>query len=92
MMIGNLTGLDKLKKLKEGGKLRFGWKVPRVEEPEAETIRGPVSWMTVGKKKLEIIPPGEVGATEHKYSAMLILGEFDWEAIEPQDKHAKKLK
>ncbi|MBA7681069.1 hypothetical protein ES703_89397 [subsurface metagenome] len=92
IMIGNLTGLDKLKKLKEGGKLRFGWKVPRVEEPEAETIRGPVSWMKAGRNKIEIFPPGTVGATTNKYGAMLILDGFDWGAIEPQDKHAKKLK
>lgn len=92
MMIGNLTGLDKLKKLKEGGKLRFGWKVPRVEEPEAETIRGPVSWMKAGRNKIEIFPPGAVGATTNKYGAMLILDGFDWNAIEPQDDHAKKLK
>jgi len=92
IMIGNLTGLDKLKRLKEGGKLRFGWKVPRVEEPEAETIRGPVSWMKAGRNKIEIFPPGAVGATTNKYGAMLILDGFDWNAIEPQDDHAKKLK
>jgi len=92
IMIGNLTGLDKLKKLETGGKLRFGWKVPRKEEPEAETIRGPVSWMKVGKNKIEIFPPGEVGATTNKYGAMLILDDFDFEAIEPQDDHAKKFK
>ncbi|MBA7608431.1 DNA ligase [subsurface metagenome] len=90
IMIGNLTGLDKVKKLDVGGKLRFGWKVPRVEEPEAETIRGPVSWMEAGKGRVEIFPPGEVGATAHKYGAMLLLDTFTWEAIEPQDKHAKK--
>ncbi|MBA7545030.1 hypothetical protein ES705_37392 [subsurface metagenome] len=92
IMIGNLTGLDKLKKLKEGGKLRFGWKVPRKGDPTVETIRGPVSWMKAGKGKIEIFPPGEAGATTNKYGAMLILDGFDWEAIEPQDKHAKKLK
>ncbi|MBW1939375.1 MAG: hypothetical protein JRI67_11555 [Deltaproteobacteria bacterium] len=92
IMIGNLTGLDKLKKLiEEGGKLRFGWKVPRAEEPTAETIRGPVTWMEVGKNKIDIFPPGEVGATAHKYGAMLILDEFDFEIVQA-DKHAQKLK
>ena len=93
IMIGNLSGLDKLKKLEEGGKLRFGWKVPRKEEPEAEVIEGPISWMKiekVGKTKIDIFEPGTVGATANKYGAMLILDEFNWEAIEPQDKHAKK--
>jgi len=90
IMIGNLTGLDKLKKLAEGGKLRFGWKVPRKEEPEVETVMGPVSWMEVGKNKIEIMAPGTVGATKNKYGAMLILDEFTWKAIEPQDDHAKK--
>jgi hypothetical protein len=91
LMIGNLTGLDKFKKLNEGGKLRFGWKVARVEEPQAETIRGPVDWMEVGKNKIEIIPPGEVGATTNKYSAMLILDTFDFEIMQA-DEHAKKMK
>ncbi|MBA7534306.1 DNA ligase [subsurface metagenome] len=90
IMIGNLTGLDKLKKLDIGGKLRFGWKVPRKEEPEAETIRGPVSWMKAGRNKIEIFPPGEVGATANKYGAMLLIDDFDFKAIEPQDDHAKK--
>lgn len=93
IMIGNLTGLDKLRKLEEGGKLRFGWKVPRKEAPQAEVIEGPVSWMKikkVGKSKIDIFEPGTVGATTNKYGAMLILDTFDWEAIEPQDKHAKK--
>jgi len=90
IMIGNLSGLDKLKKLEQGGKLRFGWKVPRKEEPEAETIRGPVSWMDAGKGRMEIFPPGEAGATANLHGAMLLLDNFTFEAIEPQDKHAKK--
>jgi SAM-dependent methyltransferase len=90
IMIGNFDGLEKLKKLDEGGKLRFGWKVARKEEPQAETIRGPVDWMDAGKNGIEIFPPGEAGATTNKYGAMLILDEFTFEAIEPQDDHAKK--
>jgi len=90
IMVGNLTGLTKLKKLDEGGKLRFGWKVPRKEEPTAETIRGPVSWMRAGKNKIEIIPPGEAGATTNKYGAMLILDDFLW-TMTQADRHAKKL-
>jgi len=89
IMIGNLTGLDKLKKLEQKAKLRFGWKVPRKEEPTAETIRGPVSWMKAGLKKIEIFPPGEVGATANKYGAMLILDSFDFEMY-LADEHAKK--
>ena len=91
IMVGNLSGLDKLKKLEQGGKLRFGWKVPRKEEPEAETIRGPVEWMDAGKNRMEIFPPGEAGATANLHGAMLLLDSFTFEAVEPQDKHAKKL-
>ena len=90
IMIGNFKGLDKIKKLDQGGKLRFGWKVSRAEEPEAETIRGPVDWMDAGKGRIEIFPPGEAGATANQYGAMILLDSFDWEAMEPQDKHAKK--
>lgn len=90
IMVGNFSGLDKVKKLEEGGKLRFGWKVPHAEEPSVETIRGPVSWMDAGKGHIEIFKPGEAGATSNLYGAMLLLDSFTWEAIEPQDKHAKK--
>ena len=90
IMTGNLSGLDKLKKLEHGGKLRFGWKVPRKEEPQAETIRGPVDWMDAGKGRIEIFPPGEAGATANMHGAMLLLDSFLFEAIEPQDDHAKK--
>lgn len=89
IMLGNLTGLDKLKKLDEDGKLRFGWKTPHIEEPTAETIRGPVSWMEAGKNGIEIFPPGEAGATSQKYGAMLILDEFAFEMTQA-DEHAKK--
>lgn len=90
IMVGNLSGLDKLKKLEQGGKLRFGWKVPRKEEPQAETIRGPVDWMDAGKGRIEIFPPGEAGATANMHGAMLLLDSFSFEAVEPQDDHAKK--
>jgi ATP-dependent DNA ligase len=90
IMIGNLSGIGKISKLKEGGTLRFGWKTPHKEEPQAETIRGPVSWMEAGARSVEVFPPGEAGATANKYGAMVAIDKFEWDAIEPQDRHAKK--
>jgi len=92
IMVGNISGLTKLRKLLEDkAKLRFGWKTPHVEDPTAETIRGPVSWMDVGKDRVEIIEPGEVGAFANTYSIMIALDYFDFEMIQ-SDKHAKKIK
>lgn len=90
IMLGNFTGLDKLKKLEEGDKLRFGWKTPHTEEPKAETIKGPLDWMSIGKKSIDIIPPGEAGAFSNTYSAILLLDEFDFKMTQA-DEHAKKL-
>ncbi len=91
IMVGNLTGLTKLNELEREKKLRFGWKVPRKEAPTAETIRGPVDWMKVGDRKIDIFEPGVAGATTNKYGAMLILDRFNFEMI-LADKHAKKIK
>jgi len=91
IMVGNLTGLSKLDKLlDESGKLRFGWKAPHVEEPTAETIRGPVSWMEAGSKTIEIFEPGEAGAFANTYGAMLQLDNFDFKMTQA-DEHAKKI-
>jgi hypothetical protein len=89
IMIGNLSGLDKMSKLSSGSKLRFGWKVPHAEDPTAETIQGPISWMNAGKDKLEIFEPGAAGAFSNTYAAMLQLDSFDWK-VEQADEHAKK--
>jgi len=92
IMIGNLTGLGKLDHFldKPNTKLRFGWKTPHSEEPTAETIRGPVSWMDAGAKRLEIFEPGQVGAFANTYGAMLALDEFDFTMVQA-DEHAKKI-
>ena len=90
IMLGNLSGLDKLDKLEEGGKLRWGFKTPHAEEMEAETIRGPVSWMEAGKRSIEIFEPGSAGAFSKTYGAMIILDTFSWKLIQA-DRHAKKL-
>jgi len=92
IMIGNLTGLGKLDNFldKPNTKLRFGWKTPHAEEPTAETIRGPVSWMEAGTRRLEIFEPGEVGAFANTYGAMLALDEFDFTMVQA-DEHAKKI-
>jgi len=92
IMIGNLTGLSKLDKFlnEPNAKLRFGWKTPHAEEPTAETIRGPVSWMDAGSKRLEIFEPGEVGAFANTYAAMLQLDDFSFKVTQA-DRHAKKM-
>ena len=92
IMIGNIEGLDKLKKLDEKNqKLRFAWKVGhRIEgKPSTTIVRGPLDWLTVGSRGVEISEPGEVGATAHKYAAFIQLDKFRWN-IYQADEHAKK--
>ena len=94
IMIGNIEGLDKLKKLdQENQKLRFAWKVGhRVEgKPSTTIVRGPLDWLTVGAKGVELSEPGEVGATSHKYAAFILLDKFRW-SIYQADEHAKKFR
>ncbi|MBA7551459.1 hypothetical protein ES705_43999 [subsurface metagenome] len=90
IFIGNLTGLDKLIKLEKGDKLRFAWKVPRVEQPP-QIVRGPVSWMEAGKNKIEIFEPDTPGATTQKWGAMLILDSGNF-LCGKQDKHLKEFR
>lgn len=91
VMIGNLSGLSKIKGLEKGKKLLFGWKQSRADEKKTEVVRGPLSWLGIGDRKIEIFAPGEVGATANKYGAMMILDKFDWE-IYVADDHAKKIR
>jgi len=90
ILIGNISGLDKVEKFKEGGKLLFKFKVAHAEEADVETIRGPVEWMDAGKKRLEIFTPGQAGATKYLHAAMMVLDRFTWRLIQA-DQHAKKL-
>jgi len=92
ILVGNLTGLSKLDKLDtENAKLRFSWKVSHKGERQQNIVRGPLSWMTAGKQKIEIFEPGTVGASAHKYAALVNLDSFDWE-IYKADEHAKKIR
>jgi len=89
IMIGNLSGLNKIYGYKKGQSLRFGWKVPRKGETKIDIIRGPMSWFKAGVNKLEIFEPGEVGATANMYAAMLRIDKFNW-SLYQADEHAKK--
>lgn len=94
VMVGNVSGLSKLEKLKQKNKkLRFGWKVGRKTEGGKQTqiVRGPLSWMEAGKRKIEIFEPGSVGATANKYAALLNIDSFNWELYK-SDEHAKKFR
>lgn len=87
---GNLTGLTKLNDLEKGKRLRFAWKAPRVEQPP-QVVRGPTSWMDVGKTKIDIFEPGAPGATTKKWGAMLILDSGDF-LCGKQDKYLKEFR
>ncbi|NVM21424.1 MAG: DNA adenine methylase [Desulfobacterales bacterium] len=89
IMLGNLSGLSKIYRYKRGQSLRFAWKQSRVAEAKIEVIRGPLGWMEVGAKKIDIFEPGEVGATAHKYAVMIRVDKLDWEMY-LADEHAKK--
>ena len=91
IFIGNVEGLDKLSKYKEGDKLRFQWKQSRAEEGKAETIRGALGWLDEGSTKPKIYKPGEVGALAKTWGAMIRIDRFNWDAG-TQDKHYKEFK
>lgn len=79
IFIGNIEGLGKLSKLGEQNeKLRAAWKVGHDDEPETETIRGPLGWMEAGARGPEIFEPGTPGATANKYGAMLLIDRYKW--------------
>ncbi len=91
IMLGNISGLSKLAELGAGRKLRFGWKQSRAEEERTEVVRGPLSWMEAGMRKVEVFAPGEVGATANTHGALLNVDKFKWE-LYLADEHAKKLR
>jgi len=92
IFIGNISGLSKLDELFEGKrKLRAPWKQSRAEEPETETIRGPLGWMEAGSKKIDTFPPGSAGATANEWGAMIRIDTFKWEMY-LADEHAKKIR
>ena len=90
ILVGNITGLGKLSRLDEGGKLRWAFKVPHAEDPDVEVVRGSRKWMEVGFGGIDIFEPGSVGATKNKYSAMIGLDRFRFEVVQ-NDRHAKKI-
>jgi SAM-dependent methyltransferase len=90
-MVGNISGLPKMAEAKTGRKLRFAWKQSRVGEKKTKIVRGPLSWMDVGWNKIEIMAPGEVGATANLHAAIVTLDKFKWE-IYQADEHAKKFR
>jgi len=89
IFIGNLEGLEKVDKFDTGGKLRFHFKTPHAEDPEAETVQGPVEWMRVGEKSIRLFPPGTAGARSKTHGAMMVLDKFTWKHT-LADNHAKK--
>lgn len=92
IMVGNTSGISKLDKLRQQNqKLRFGWKVSRAGEQQQSVVRGPLSWMEAGKRKIEVYEPGDVGATANKYGALVNLDTFNWE-LYSSDEHAKKFR
>lgn len=93
IMVGNISGLSKLKKLaQQNKKLRFGWKVGRKQDgKQTQIVRGPLSWMEAGKRRVGIFEPGEVGATANKYAALVNIDSFNWE-LYSSDEHAKKFR
>ncbi len=64
--------------------------MPRVEQPP-QIVRGPVSWMRVGKTKIDIFEPDTPGATTQKFGAMLILDSGGF-LCGKQDKHLKEFR
>lgn len=92
ILVGNLSGLSKLEKLEtENARLRFSWKVSHKGDKQQNVVRGPMSWIEAGKKSIAIFEPGSVGASAHKYAALINLDTFKWE-IYKADKHAKKIR
>ncbi len=87
---GNIDGLSKFTGLDQGQKLRADFKVPQVDEPQAEVVRGPDDWLNVGARSIAIFEPGEVGAFSKTWSAMIRLDSFRWE-LYLAEPHAKKL-
>jgi len=90
VMLGNLTGLAKFIEADEGRKLRFAWKQSRAGEEKTPVVRGPLSWLEIGKRKVELFAPGEIGATTNLHAAMIALDSFTWE-LYLADEHAKKI-
>lgn len=91
IMIGNLSGLEKLKKLKTQGKLRFAWKQSQAGEKKKKVIRGTSEWMLIGERSVHVFSPGESGASENKHAAMIQIEKLHWE-IYVADDHAKKIR
>jgi len=80
LFVGELGKLDKLSGFKHGSKpLRMAWKQSRVGEPKTPIIQGPLGWMHAGEKKIEVFPPGEVGATSQKFGMMLMFDKYTWQ-------------
>lgn len=58
-------------------------------EQALKPVRGPLGWLTIGRGKPQVFPPGAVGSTEGSYSRFLIRDEVKWRAG-VQDKHYKE--
>jgi hypothetical protein len=91
IMIGNVSGLDKLLKLRTQGKLRFAWKQSRAGEKKTEVVRGSLGWMKLGERSIQIFSPGESGASANESAALIQIDKLDWEMYVADD-HAKKIR
>jgi len=91
IMIGNISGLQKLKKLHTQGKLRFAWKQSRAGETKTKVVRGSLGWMLIGERSVHIFKPGESGASANQYASMIQMDKLHWE-IYLADEHAKKIR